>query len=181
MDTSVPDDGPEEVERKPFEYIPPDKRDVPPKDEWDLWAEITQDRIDKLISESRTMKLAVLAIGAVSLAALGAAVMTSKAVTGMMQALNQLGQNQVEIAQAIGIVDKVAENEWVQTQTIQDGKFVDIDASKVEDIKSVDFDPDAVVGIPYEGPATEASEDAKAQLARDKAAGIIDAAKGDEL
>jgi len=143
---------------------------ISPKDEWDSWEADIQAQVDKLINDSRTLRIAVMAIGAISLSALGVAAVTSKTMAGIMQALGQLGDNQMAMANALGMVEKPTAPTPVPV----------VEEVKVEDVKSIDVDPNAVVGKPFDGPATEASAEAKAQMERDKAAGIIDLAREPE-
>jgi hypothetical protein len=164
---------PTEQTREIMEVLRDQPKPIDPQEEWDRWSMEMQATVDKLVSDSRTLKLATAAIGCGCLMALGVAAMTSKAMANMMGMMKQLGDNQVEIANALGW--QVKAEEEVKTEI---NIPPPVAQPKIEDVKLVDVDLDAVIGKPFEGPATEASEATKAQLKKDKEAGIIDQFKG---
>lgn len=160
-----------------------------PKDEWDQWEASIQAQVDKLIDDSRMLKLATLAIGGISLAALGIGAMMGKTVQQLIKGMQQLGANQMEIANALGMAEQAPEptpdgptgiknlsGEPVDMTAYDNGR---VDVIKVEDAKTFDV-VEAEVAPAFDGPATEASEAAKAQLKADKDAGIIGLAKEGE-
>lgn len=138
-------------------------------DEWEVWAQLMTDQVDKLFADNRTLKIGIAALGFGVVLALGVGAMTSKGMASMMNAIKQLGENQVAIANAIGMTEQ-------PTQT-QPGPSADEVAQVMvpaqESVKLVDFDPGAVVGEPFDGPASEASAATQEQLKADKEAGII--------
>lgn len=176
-------DPPKSEQTKEIENIlnPPEKS-PPPKtdaDEWGIWEYQIQASVDKLLNESRMFKLGIAAAAGVAAIALGATALTAKTMASLMGAIKQLGENQIEIANAIGFGQPTPGPSDVATNDrAADGMPV----VAYPDTNGVDptIDPTAIVGEPHMGPVTEASETVQKQLAEDQKAGIADVAKGEE-
>jgi hypothetical protein len=154
----------------PTEIIPPIK-----EDEWGRWEDSVEERLTQLVNDSKLLKLSVGAVACVGLAAIAASAMVAKSMAGIMGAMNQLGLNQQAIAEAIGMVPTDGPN-FIKTPTKEE---VEASVAKpdIADAKTFDVPADTEVAEPYDGPASEASAAAVAQMEQDKKNGIIDAAK----
>lgn len=127
-------------------------------DEWDEWAQNTQDSIDKLISDSRTFRIGLLGIGVVSLAAVGISALTAKIVSEMHKGLKQLGDNQIEIG-------NILVNSGVIPVSTMTGEPINRPSSAAKDLG---VDPDAPVADAQDtGPAGEASQRQRDLMAAD--------------
>jgi hypothetical protein len=155
---------------------PPTHQVYEPKSEWDTWATNMQAQVDKMLDESRLMKIGIICAAGIGVAAMAASAMVAKTMQNILGAVNQLGANQVEFANAIGMTP-VAKQPEVITGLMPQG--TEVDKPNVENAKTFDAPTDAVVGEPFNGPATEASADAVAQMKADKEAGLIGLAKED--
>lgn len=155
---------------------------------WSPWEIEIQKQVDKMLDDSRLMKLSLITVGGVALMALGVGAMATKVVTQIAKGMDTLVQNQAYMAQVIGITEQsntaVAPSQADKNTgpTAKEEAMVMSDnivkaTSPIQDPKTFDLPPDMEVAVPHEGPATEASAAAKAQMAEDKAAGIIDLAK----
>lgn len=150
-----------------------DKQTIGDQDsEWDTWEANMQVTVDKLLDDSKMMKIAVLAVGGIAVIGLGVGALMSKSMAQVMQALNQLAENQNTFAQSLGMMEE---------PTPATTPMVAQPVTAKADLNGVDptIDPNAEVAPPFEGPASEASDATKEQLASDKAAGIIDQFKGE--
>lgn len=155
----------------PTEIIPPAK-----EEDWSRWEDSVEERLTALVSESKMLKISVAAVACVGLAAIAASAMVAKSMAGIMGAVNQLGLNQQAMAEAIGLVPTPS----VMAPNME--PVVQVDKPDLADAKTFDVPEGAEVGEPHNGPASEASAAAVAQMEADKAAGIIDLGKaGDNL
>lgn len=182
-DTSIPpdaDDGKTEQTReieRVLEAAAARPEPTAGKSEWDAWEDSIQQSVDKLLSDSRTFKLGLLAVGGLAGLALGVAGMSMKAIQSLAEGLNQVGANQHHMAQQLGMVP-TPQPSSSSDMVMEAVKLADpVADTTVLDAKSFDVPTDAVVAPPVSGPASEASADAVAQMQADKAAGIIDHAK----
>lgn len=151
-------------------------------DEWDLWTRKIQNDVDSLISGKKMDRLAIFAIGGIGLCAIGASVALGRAVQGMMGAIQQLGENQAYLGKILGLDQapsgpSTIDNPQVKAET--NGTTPDLNAVRIQDAKTFDVPEGGEVAV-TDGPASETSEAAKAQLKADKEAGIIDEFKGAE-
>jgi hypothetical protein len=138
-------------------------------DDYDQYLMTVEERLGKLFNDNRMFRYASLGLGAAVILLAAGVALSGKAMNGLMAAVNQLGENQ----QAMGEALNAALNKG-DTQTAPV-------ASPVVYTKEADptNDPEAKVGEPYEGPMTEASERVKAQLEADgNLNGVV---KGEEV
>lgn len=149
--------------------------------EWNKWEESIQAQVDRLMADSRLAKLGILAAAAMGAAGIGAAALLGKGLTQLARGLEQLAANQNFMAEKLGLTQAQPVTAYNPDGSNLPESNGTVDSVKVEDAKTFDLPTDAVVGKPHEGPATEASEEAKKQLAEDKTSGVIDEFKGQDI
>lgn len=144
-----------------------------PADPWDKWADDLEGRVGKLMDDSKTYKLMLIGVGGIAGLALGMSGMVMRGMGQLAAGLNALAQNQEAIVS--GMQGPTMNGMSVPPTVVPN------DRPAPTSVKLIDVDPDAVVGKPFNGPATEASEATKAQLKADKDAGLFDILKDDDL
>jgi hypothetical protein len=125
----------------------------------DIWADKIESQIENLIKDNKGLRMTVLGIGGISLAALAGTGLMGMVVTKLTKTITQVAENQNILASAMGLVPQQGP---MQEPTPP--------AATVDESKTV---PQGnIVGEVHDMPIQEASDQAKALMEQDRANGI---------